>query len=115
MDFSLSDDERMVQEMVRDFAQTELKPQAPTLDREHRMNLDNLTRMAELGLMGMNIPETYGGSETGVLPYSLAMTEVGRACAATAVTMSVTNMVAEVICTFGTEAQTGSIQPVPSG
>ncbi|NIA19319.1 MAG: acyl-CoA dehydrogenase [Xanthomonadaceae bacterium] len=105
MDFSLSDDERMVQEMVRDFAQTELKSQAPILDREHKMNLDNLKRMAELGLMGMNIPETYGGSETGVVPYSLAMTEVGRACAATAVTMSVTNMVAEVICTFGTEAQ----------
>jgi len=95
----------MIQEMVRGFAQQELKPQAATLDAEHKMNLDNLARMAELGLMGMNIPEAYGGAEVGVVPYSLAMTEVGRACAATAVTMSVTNMVGEVICAFGTEEQ----------
>ncbi|MBN2333089.1 MAG: acyl-CoA dehydrogenase family protein [Deltaproteobacteria bacterium] len=105
MDFSLTDDERMIQEVVRHFAETELKPQAPILDREHRMDLGNLAKMAELGLMGMNIPETYGGAAVGVLPYSLAMTEVGRACSATAVTMSVTNMVAEVICSFGTEEQ----------
>jgi butyryl-CoA dehydrogenase len=105
MDFSLTNDERMVRDMVRDFAQAELKPRAAELDREHRMHFGNLARMAGLGLMGMNIPAAYGGAEVGVVSYSLAMTEVGRACTATAVTMSVTNMVAEVICAFGTEAQ----------
>ncbi len=53
--------------------------------------------------MGMNIPESYGGSKSGVVAYSLAMTEIGAGCAATAVTMSVTNMVAEVLLEFGTE------------
>jgi alkylation response protein AidB-like acyl-CoA dehydrogenase len=65
MNFSLSDDERMVQEMVRDFAQSELKSQAPILDREHEMNLSNLARMAELGSIGMNTSETYAGSDLG--------------------------------------------------
>jgi butyryl-CoA dehydrogenase len=105
MDFSLTNDEKMIRDMVRDFAQAELKPMAAELDREHRMHFGNLARMAGLGLMGMNIPAAYGGAEVGVVSYSLAMTEVGRACTATAVTMSVTNMVAEVICAFGTEAQ----------
>ena len=59
--------------------------------------------MAGLGLMGVNIPAEYGGSQAGVVSYSLAMTEVGKACASTAVTMSVTNMVAEVIHAFGKE------------
>ena len=59
--------------------------------------------MAGLGLMGVNIPAEYGGSQAGVVSYSLAMTEVGKACASTAVTMAVTNMVAEVIHAFGKE------------
>ncbi len=105
MDFFLNDDELMIQEVVRDFAQSELKPNAATLDKEHKMNLGNLKKMADLGFMGMNIPENYGGAEVGVVPYSLGMIEVARACAATAVTMSVTNMVAEVICAFGNEEQ----------
>ena len=59
--------------------------------------------MADLGLMGMNIPAEYGGSQAGVVSYSLAMTEIGKACASTAVTMAVTNMVAEMIHSFGNE------------
>jgi butyryl-CoA dehydrogenase len=105
MDFFLNDDEQMIQEVVRDFAQSELKPNAARLDRDHQMDLGNLKKMAELGFMGMNVPEPYGGAEVGVVPYSLGMIEVGRACAATAVTMSVTNMVAEVICAFGSDEQ----------
>ena len=65
--------------------------------------MENLKKMAQLGLMGMNIPVEYGGSEVGVVAYSLAMTEIGKACASHAVTTSVTNMVAEVIHEFGTE------------
>ena len=58
MDFFLNDDELMIQEVVRDFAQSELKPNAAILDKEHRMDLANLKKMAGLGFMGMNIPET---------------------------------------------------------
>jgi alkylation response protein AidB-like acyl-CoA dehydrogenase len=55
--------------------------------------------------MGVNVPSELGGAEAGAVAYALAMMEVARACASTAVTMSVTNMVAEVIATFGTDEQ----------
>ncbi|HYB20940.1 MAG TPA: acyl-CoA dehydrogenase family protein, partial [Thermodesulfobacteriota bacterium] len=75
------------------------------VDATRQYPLPVLKAMAELGLMGMNIPAEYGGSQTGVVSYSLAMTEIGKACASTGVTMSVTNMVAEVIQAFGKEEQ----------
>jgi butyryl-CoA dehydrogenase len=106
MNFALTDEQKMIQEMCRDFAATELAPQAARLDetKDRTILLANLKKMADLGLMGMNIPEAYGGAQVGVVAYSLAMTEIGRGCASTAVTMSVTNMVAEVLLEFGTEA-----------
>ncbi len=106
MNFALTDEQKMIQEMCRDFAQTELAPQAARLDesKDRTILLTNLKKMAELGLMGMNLPEAYGGAQVGVVAYSLAMTEIGRGCASTAVTMSVTNMVAEVLLEFGTDA-----------
>ena len=64
---------------------------------------ENLKKMAGLGLMGMNIPGEYGGSEVGAIASSLAITEIAKGCASHAVTTSVTNMVAEVICQFGQE------------
>ena len=107
MKFEFTDEQKMIQEMASDFARRELAPVAARLDetKDRSILKANLKKMAELGLMSMNIPEGYGGAEVGVVAYSLAMTEVARACAATAVTMSVTNMVAEVILEFGTEEQ----------
>jgi butyryl-CoA dehydrogenase len=103
MDFDLTTEQEMVQDMVRDFAEKKIKPIAAQYDEERRFPFENLKKMAQLGLMGMNIPVAYGGSEMGVIAYSLAMTEIGKACASHAVTTSVTNMVAEVIHEFGTE------------
>ncbi|NLH46998.1 MAG: acyl-CoA dehydrogenase [Myxococcales bacterium] len=105
MDWNLTDDQRMVVDMVRDFAANELRPQAAELDHTGRFPLESLRRMAALGLMGMNVPEAYGGNQFGPVALSLAVTEVARACASTAVTMSVTNMVGEAIAVFGTEEQ----------
>lgn len=105
MDWNLTDDQRMVVDMVRDFAANELRPQAAELDHNGRFPLESLRRMAALGLMGMNVPEAYGGNQFGPVALSLAVTEVARACASTAVTMSVTNMVGEAIAVFGTEEQ----------
>ena len=107
MRLELTDEQKMIQEMAADFAKSELAPVAATLDetKDRSILTANLKKMAELGLMTMNIPETYGGADVGVVAYSLAMTEIARACAATAVTMSVTNMVAEVILEFGTDEQ----------
>jgi alkylation response protein AidB-like acyl-CoA dehydrogenase len=105
MNFSLTEEQKMIQAMCRDFARTELASQAARLDetRDRAILRGNLKKMAELGLMGMNIPEAYGGAQVGVVAYSLAMTEIGAGCASTAVSMSVTNMVAEVLLEFGTE------------
>jgi len=104
MEFHLTEEQKMVQDMAREFAEKELKPRAAEIDATRLYPLAVLKAMAELGLMGMLVPAEYGGSEAGILSYSLAMTEIGKACASTAVTMSVTNMVAEVIHTFGNEA-----------
>jgi alkylation response protein AidB-like acyl-CoA dehydrogenase len=105
MDFFPTEEQKMIRQMARDFAEKELKPRAAEIDATRKLPLSILKAMADLGMMGMNIPAEYGGSQTGVVSYSLAMTEIGRACASTAVTMSVTNMVAEVINAFGREEQ----------
>ncbi len=105
MDFFLTEHEKMIRDMVADFAEKEIKPFADISDKEHKFPAENIKKMAELGLMGMTIPEEYGGANVGVVPLSLALTEVGKKCASTGVTMSVTNMVNEVIYRFGTEEQ----------
>ncbi len=111
MDFNLTTEQEMIRDMVRDFAEKNIKPVAAQYDEEKRFPFENLKKMAQLGLMGMNIPVEYGGSEVGVVAYSLAMTEIGKACASHAVTTSVTNMVAEVIYEFGTEEMKGKYIP----
>jgi alkylation response protein AidB-like acyl-CoA dehydrogenase len=103
MDFSLTYEQEMVRHMVRDFAKKHIKPVAAHLDENREFPYENLKKMADLGLMGMNIPADYGGSEVGTVAYSLAVTEIAKACASHAVTTAVTNMVAEVIHQFATE------------
>ncbi|MDP8223607.1 MAG: acyl-CoA dehydrogenase family protein [Candidatus Lernaella stagnicola] len=111
MHFEINDDQRMLVDMVRDFADNELKAQAAEIDQTERFPLESIRKMSELGLMGINVPEEYGGSPMGAVALSLAITEVAKACASTAVTMSVTNMVAEAINAFGTEEQKRTFIP----
>jgi len=103
MDFKLTIEQEMVRDAVREFTEKEIKPVAAQYDEEKQFPYENLKKMAELGLMGMNIPAEFGGSEVGVVAYSLAITEIAKGCASHAVTTSVTNMVAEVIYEFGQE------------
>lgn len=105
MDLDLNETQRLVQNTARDFATRVVLPQASALDRHETFPKEILKGLGELGLLAVNVPEAYGGSEAGVVAYSLAMQEIARACASTAVTMAVTNMVGEVICAFGTEEQ----------
>ncbi len=105
MDFELSETQKLIQQTARDFAAKELAPGASARDAESRFPFAELKKMAELGLMGINVPEKFGGVEAGVVAYALAMMEISRACASTAVTMAVTNMAAEIICYFGSEEQ----------
>ncbi|MBM4279127.1 MAG: acyl-CoA dehydrogenase [Deltaproteobacteria bacterium] len=101
MDFKLTPEQEMIRDMVRDFTEKNIKPVAALHDEEKHFPYQNIKRMADLGLMGMNIPIEYGGSEVGVIAYSLAITEIAKGCASHAVTTSVTNMVSEVINEFG--------------
>ena len=107
MDFKRTDEQAMIQETARTFAQKELEPVADKLDKTKDFSLivNNVKKLAELGFMGLAVPECYGGSEAGAVAYSLALTEIGKVCASTAVTMSVTNMVAELLVEFGTDTQ----------
>ncbi len=103
MEFRLTEEQKMVQETARNFAERELKPRAAEIDAAGKYPLPVLKAMAGLGMMGMNIRAERGGSQAGVVSYSLAMTEIAKVCASTAVTMSVTNMVAEVLQAYGNE------------
>src|SRR5512141_3225950 len=107
MDLELTEEQKLIQDTARVFAKTELEPLAAQLDQgnDRPAFLANLKKLAELGFMGLNVKECYGGSEAGVIAFSLAMTEIARACASTAVTVSVNNMVCEVIQAVGTEEQ----------
>lgn len=105
MDFEPNETQALIQKEARAYAERVIKPVAAELDRKEEFPFAILKGLAELGMMGVNIPASLGGAEAGVVSYSLAMQEVARACASTAVTMAVTNMVAEVITKFGTEAQ----------
>ena len=107
MNLDLSEEQKLIQDTARDFARAELEPVAAKLDTEKDRPtlLANLRKLAELGFMGLNVKEEYGGSEAGVVSFSVAMTEIARACASTAVTVSVNNMVCEVIQAIGTEEQ----------
>jgi alkylation response protein AidB-like acyl-CoA dehydrogenase len=105
MDFELTETQHLVRQTARTFAQERVLPGARERDRQERFPADLLREMARLGLMGVNVPTAYGGAEAGAVAYSLAMMEMAAACASTAVAMAVTNMCAELICVFGSEAQ----------
>ncbi|MSP63018.1 MAG: acyl-CoA dehydrogenase, partial [Myxococcales bacterium] len=105
MDFRLTDEQRMVAETARGFADRELAPRAAERDRTSRFPEAELAALARLGLLGVNVPEALGGAEAGAVAYSLAMQEVAGADASVSVAMAVTNMVAEVVVRFGTDEQ----------
>ena len=113
MFLDLTEEQKLIQDTARDFAKAELEPVAAILDQSDDRTplLTNLKKLAELGFMGLNIKEEYGGSGAGVVSFSVAITEIARACASTAVTVSVNNMAAEVIQAVGSEEQRAAYIP----
>lgn len=107
MYLDLTEEQKMIQDTAREFSLAELEPVAADLDQggDRQVFYDNLKKLAELGFMGLNVKEEYGGAEAGVVAFSAALTEIARTCASTAVTVSVNNMVCEVIQAIGTEEQ----------
>lgn len=106
MDFTLNDDQLMMRKMVRDFVEEEVIPQAVITDETHEFPIKILQKMGELGLMGIPIPEEYGGAGADFLSYILAIEEIARGCGSTAVILAVHTSVGTFpILYYGTEEQ----------
>ncbi len=117
MDFELTEEQKMIQDMARKFAEKEIKPIATELDRTHRHPAEICTKMGELGLMGITIPEQYGGAGMDYICYAVAMIEISKACASCGVIMSVCNSLYNFpVYAYGTEEQKQQyLPPVASG
>lgn len=105
MDFRLTDDEQLIRDTVRDLAQNNFKERAKQIDEEKQFPDENITELAELGLLGSILSEEYGGAGTSTITYALLLEEIARACASTSVITSVTTMVGKAIEKNGTEKQ----------
>jgi butyryl-CoA dehydrogenase len=117
MNFDLTEDQQILQRTVREFARDRVAPLAEELDREHRYPAELVAEMAEMGLMGVAVPEDYGGAGMDPVSYVIAMEEISAACASTGVIMSVNNsLVCDPILKFGTEEQKQQyLVPLASG
>ena len=107
MNFELTEEQNLIRDMVRDFAEKEVAPSAAIRDEEERFDRDLMFgRLAELGLTGIIFPEEYGGAGADYLSYAIAVEELSRVCASTGVTLSAhTSLAANPIYLFGSRQQ----------
>lgn len=106
MDFSLSKTETLFLQMIREFAEKEVKPLAAEIDEQERFPIETVEKMAKIGIMGIPIPKQYGGAGGNNQLYSMAVEELSVACATTGVVVSAhTSLCAAPILEFGTEEQ----------
>jgi butyryl-CoA dehydrogenase len=106
MNFELTDVQREIQRMCREFAARELIPNARKWDETHAWPTDAVKKLAELSLLGVAVPEQWGGAGLDNVCYALAMEEISRGCASTGVIMSVNNsLYCDPVSKFGTDAQ----------
>ncbi len=117
MVFDLTEEQRMIQDTARSFAQKEVLPKAAELDETGRFPEELVRKMGDLGLMGVAVPEEYGGAGMDNICYVIAMEEIARACASTSVILSVNNSLAcDPILKFGSEEQKRrTLAPLASG
>lgn len=106
MDFELTEEQQMIRKMVRDFAEREIMPIAQETDETGEFPWETIHKMAPLGLLGLPIPEEYGGAGADNVSFTIALEEIARACGSTAITLDVhTSLACEPIYLFGTEEQ----------
>jgi len=106
MDFKLSDEQQLMQDMFREFAVKDVKPIAAEIDENERFPEENISKMAEIGLFGIPVPEDLGGAGLGNLEYVLAIEELSKVCASTGVIVSAhTSLCLSPILEFGTQEQ----------
>ena len=112
MDFTLSEEQKMLQTTIRDFATNKLAPVADELDQAQEFARDNFKMMAELGIIGMTLPTQYGGGDASTLSLVIATEEIARACASTAdIVDAHLCLCAEPIHFYGTEEQKQKFLP----
>lgn len=113
MDFNLTDDQRMIREMARDFSQAEIAPKAAEIDKTGAFPADILKQMGDLGLMGLPIAEEYGGAGADYTSYCLALEEITRACGSTGLTYEAhISLGCMPIYYYGTEEQKQKYLPL---
>ncbi|OJS19463.1 acyl-CoA dehydrogenase [Escherichia coli] len=106
MDFDLNHEQKMFQRVVRDFCEAELQPYAAQVDETGEMRWEAIRKMADLGLLSLQVPEEYGGAELDSLSASIAVEELGRVCGSTALSVSAHNGLGlGPIVKWGTTAQ----------
>jgi butyryl-CoA dehydrogenase len=106
MDIQLTEEQRQVRDLCRQFADEALKPNARRWDAEHTFPREAVERLGELGLMGVAVPPEWGGAGMDAVSYAVAMEEISRGCAGTGVIMSVSNsLYCDPVLKFGTEEQ----------
>jgi len=106
MRLKLTDEQELIQATAREFAQSEIRPIAAEIDREARFPHETVKKMGELGLMGIAVPERWGGAGADTVSYVVALEEIAKACASHAVVMSVNNsLYGDPILEYGTDAQ----------
>jgi len=106
MRLALTDEQELIQAMAREFAQSEIRPIAAEIDRDCRFPHETVKKMGELGLMGIAVPERWGGAGADTVSYVVALEEIAKACASHAVVMSVNNsLYGDPVLKFGTDAQ----------
>jgi alkylation response protein AidB-like acyl-CoA dehydrogenase len=106
MNFELSDEQQMIRDTVRDFAEREVKPVAGELDKKGEFSYDLTKKLGELGLFGMNVPEQYGGQGMDTLSYIIAVEELARVDGSTAATLAAHNSLGiSPLLEYGTEEQ----------
>lgn len=106
MDFTLSNEHKLLQEMYRSFAENEVKPLAEEVDEEERFPLETVEKFAKYGFLGIPFPKQYGGQGGDNLAYSMAVEEMSKVCATSGVIISAhTSLCCQPIYQFGTEEQ----------
>ncbi|HUY75421.1 MAG TPA: acyl-CoA dehydrogenase family protein [Ktedonobacterales bacterium] len=106
MDFTLNDEQRMIRDLCREFAEEEIKPHAEEIDRTAAFPYDIVRKMGSLGLLGLPFPEAYGGAGADFLTYCLALEEIGRGDASVGITMEAhTSLGATPFYLYGSEEQ----------
>src|SRR5581483_10552842 len=106
MNFDLNDEQKAIQMLARDFAEGDVKPRAEEMDRDEAFPYDLVRKMGELGFMGLPFPEEYGGAGGDTVSYALAVMEIARVDASTAITLGAqVSLGATPFHLFGTKAQ----------